>query len=101
MLKIEEFAGNHFGKYVNNNGAICFDEPKEIQQKAESLALFSYAKSKGKLLVLDIQGSGYKLTDSEIATVNGKFDEDNNLLFCAGNLSKTAFFTFFQTTFLQ
>ena len=45
-------------------------------------------------MVVDSQGSGYNLTDPEIATSVGSFDETDELLFCVGNLSKAACDTF-------
>ncbi len=40
-------------------------------------------------MILDVQGSGYKLFDPEIASTD-LFDEDDRVLYCAGNLSKEA-----------
>ena len=91
---IEVFAGNHSAKYINN-GSIHCKEATEIQQKAESFTHLLYIKSK-ELIVLDIQGSGYSVTGPEIPTVDGNFDDQNNLLFCVGNLSRTAVAIFFK-----
>ncbi|CAB4033598.1 transient receptor potential cation channel subfamily M member 6-like, partial [Paramuricea clavata] len=52
-------------------------------------------KSNRKLLLVDIQGGEYNLTDPEIATVSGIYDNDDHLLFCAGNLSTEAYLNFF------
>ena len=41
---------------------------KELQLKAECLVHFTYESTNQKLMLLDIQGSGYQLYDPEIAT---------------------------------
>lgn len=46
------------------------NEDIEKQKKAESLAHFSFVKSNNRLLLVDIQGSDYNLTDPEIATAS-------------------------------
>ena len=40
---------------------------------AETLSHFSYVKSQQNLLLVDIQGSGWRLYDPEIATVGSSF----------------------------
>lgn len=97
IVTIEEFACGDFQKYVNNDGSLSFNNDIEKQRKAETLVHFSYVKSKEKLLLVDIQGAEYNLTDPEIATVAGSFDEDEHLLFCAGNLSEKAYLNFFKS----
>ena len=94
-VTVEEFTEGQFVKYINNNGSIVNVPQSELQEKAECLVHFSYNKSLEKLMVVDIQGSGYNLTDPEIATTVGSFDEKDELLFCVGNLSTTACDTFF------
>ena len=61
----------------------------------ETLSHFSYVKSQQNLLLVDIQGSGWRLYDPEIATVGSSFDGEE-LLFCMGNLSTEALKTFFE-----
>ncbi len=96
IVRIEEFAGENFTKYVNNNGLLASGNDAEMQQKAECLVHFSYVKSKGKLMLTDIQGSDYCLTDPEIATIDGSFDQ-KELLFCVGNLGDEATDNFFKS----
>ena len=67
---------------------VCGDKNDEFWQKAECLSHFSFEKSDKKLMIVDIQGSGANLYDPEIATV--ELLADGKILFCAGNLSKTA-----------
>lgn len=88
-VTIEEYIPGDFKKYMNNTGAICQHDDDPIALKSTNLAHFSYEKSGGKLMVTDIQGSGYTLCDPEIASSNMK-DEDDAVLFCAGNLSNFA-----------
>ena len=86
----------NFEKYVNNDGVLCVKKNVDQQKKAESLVHFSYIKSSKKLMLVDIQGAGYNLTDPEIASLTGAFNDENNFLFCAGNYSKEAFTNFFK-----
>ena len=66
--------------------------------KAEALAHFSYQESDGKLLLVDLQGTGYNLYDPEIATsADLDKDEQDERFFCAGNLSEVVFTYFFES----
>jgi hypothetical protein len=79
---IEPFIEGHFTKYVNNTGVV-FRNPseklkenveycaayEEIFLKACALAHFSFVNSKGKVMVLDIQGAGFTMTDPELASM--------------------------------
>ncbi len=94
FITIEEFAGDRFTKYVNNSGTLSSQNSIEMQRKAECLVHFTFIKSEKKFLLVDIQGSNYSLTDPEVATLDGSFDDDK-LLFCAGNLSDIAKENFF------
>lgn len=96
---IEEYVNGNFVKYVNNNGHCVLppesstQDEKVIYEKAETLVHYSYALSEGKMMLIDIQGSGYALCDPEIATESLKDDDDNEnseILFCCGNLSTMA-----------
>ena len=72
-VTVEEFVQGEFHKYVNNNG-LCILSPQEefdeIYAKAQCLVHYSYQISERKLMLLDIQGSSYKLYDPEIATTD-------------------------------
>jgi len=50
----------------------------------------TYDSSNTKLMLLDIQGSGYRLYDPEIATNDVQDEEDNEVYFCCGNCSSVA-----------
>ena len=94
-VTIEEYIPGKFTKYVNNNGLsipVDKDDNVRLLQKAECFAHYTYVKSGEKLMVLDIQGSGYRLYDPEIAST--ELVVENELLFCVGNLSNTAIQTF-------
>ena len=69
----EEYVEGEFQKYVNNNG-MCITSPAEgfdeICAKAQGLVHFSYHISERKLMLLDIQGSSFKLYNPEIATTD-------------------------------
>ena len=59
-VTIEQFIeGSPFVKYMNNTGEILHDRTTIVVQKVEALAHFSYQVSKGKFLLVDIQGIGY------------------------------------------
>ena len=75
-----------------NNDCVIYRPHREISQKAQSLVHYTWEKSQHYLLLTDIQGVGYELTDPEIATAKGY--ENNKLNFCAGNLADTAIMTF-------
>lgn len=97
-VTVEEFIPGKFEKYINNDGKISSHyksrspttvlEDNVIVDKAESLVHFSYIYTKEEMMLLDIQGFGYDLCDPEIATTRLKDDDELN--FCAGNLSTTA-----------
>lgn len=89
-ITVEEYVPGVFSKYVNNDGDIIesdHTESDEVFQKAQCLVHFTYAFSEKKLMVLDIQGSGYKLYDPEIVTADLMVEGDTSaeVYFCAGN----------------
>ncbi|KAK3754933.1 hypothetical protein QZH41_019354 [Actinostola sp. cb2023] len=92
FVTIEEFIDGAFVKFINNNGELC--EDGELCEKAQAFAHFTYQKSEGKLIVLDIQGAGYTLYDAEMASLD-LLGEEGNYQFCTGNLSHTAMNNFF------
>ena len=83
FVTIEGFIEGTFVKYTNNNGALCVSASDIIGQKAQCLSHFSYEKSTRKVMIVDVQGSGYKLFDPEIASAN-LFDEDHRVLYLLG-----------------
>ena len=86
-----------FVKYINNDGTIGIPRPweKVVYEKAEALTHFSYQESDEKLLLVDLQGSGYVLYDPEIATSDELENKDPEKYFCGGNLNEAAFEKFF------
>ena len=91
VVTIEEYTDGKFVKYVNNDGTTCTGNNKDLQMKAESLVHYSFIKSNKKMLVVDIQAANFNLTDPEIATLSGHFDEEKHFLFCASNFSIEAY----------
>ena len=85
-VTVEEYIEGNFVKYINNTGKVC--DKRTLSEKAQCLAIFSYEKSNHKLMVLDIQGTGHKLYDPEIAS--SELVENDEFLFSTGNLSQTA-----------
>ena len=92
---IEEFVPGNFIKYINNNGECCSlqqkctAELKELRLKAECLVHYTFESTNQKLMLLDIQGSGYQLYDPEIATAE-LCDNTSEIYFCCRNLSTIA-----------
>ena len=91
-VTIEEFIEGTFVKYINNTGLRCVNNSNSMGQKAECLVHFTNEKSQEKLIVVDLQGSGYTLYDPEIASYEAVID--GNILFCAGNLNIVAITNF-------
>ena len=97
-VTVEEFVSGQFTKYVNNDGkciipkADAHIEFKEIFDKAQCLVHYTSLITEEKLMLLDIQGSGYSLYDPEIATAD--LIDEGEIFFCCGNLSSTSIDTF-------
>ena len=92
-VTIESFVGGTFSKYVNNDGDCQVHQNDEIQvifDKAQTLVHWTYEFSKGRLMLLDIQGVDYSLYDPEIASPRLTQDDSEELNFCAGNLGALA-----------
>lgn len=94
LLTAEEFIPGDFVKFINNNGIVC-EEDTMLCKKAQAFSHFTYEKSQGKVMVLDIQGSGYTLYDPEIASADLQ-SEDGGYQFCTGNLAQNAIESFFE-----
>jgi len=84
---IEKYIHGNFEKHINNTGTVTGNQAI-ISQKASAFVHFSCEKSQRRLMVVDIQGCNYQLMDPEIATTTLK--EDDEYLFCAGNLASFA-----------
>ena len=61
----------------------------DVLKKVEAFIHYTYKKSEGNLMVLDIQGIENVLCDLEVATED-IIDIENEFLFCLGNLSTNA-----------
>ena len=98
FVTIEKYIEGKFIKYVNNNGNVTANMKDVTTQKAEALVHFSYQMSKGEFLLVDIQGTGYKLYDPEIAStiLVNTAGGNSSINFCIGNLSITAIDSFFE-----
>ncbi|XP_066932022.1 myosin heavy chain kinase C-like [Clytia hemisphaerica] len=103
VCTIEPFLEGKFEKWINNNGAIKQVDPQsdnfDLCSKAEAFVHYTWEESNHNLIVTDIQGVGYYLTDPEIATESFFQDqgEEGNINFCVGNLSEKAIRNFFDT----
>ena len=70
------------------------DELGALYEKAQTLVHYSYFMYAGKFILVDLQGAAYNLYDPEIATLELQSAADQELYFCARNLSKVAFENF-------
>eukprot|EP00111_Clytia_hemisphaerica_P012375 TCONS_00036350-protein len=86
---IEVFLEGNFVKYINNDGELIGRSDDDIQLKAEAFVHYSYIKTKKALMVTDIQGVGYHLTDPEISTRLQK-NTNEKWNFCMGNMTLLA-----------
>ena len=85
LYSVEHFLDGNYVKYNNNSGFIL-----SAHSTPQAFSHYSYAKSRGKLMVVDIQGVGALYTDPQIHTSCGKD-------FGEGNLGVTGFALFFQS----
>ena len=73
-VTVEEYADGDFVKYVNNDGncgAPVPDDRANLQifyDKFETLVHFTNSVTEEKMMLLDIQGSGFQLYDPEFET---------------------------------
>ena len=81
-LIIEEFVDENFVTLKAG------DSDNDILKKGKCCSHFSYKKSEGELIVLDIQGCGYPMFDPEVASSLRFFEEGT--LFSVGNLFEQA-----------
>lgn len=65
IVMIENFLSGTFTKYLNNDGCVMKMDKNELVLKAECLTHYTYQKSDGKMLLTDIQGCGFNLTDDD------------------------------------
>ena len=93
FITIEQYLSGDFQKYINNTGEIIHRAGGDLALKAEMFSHYTYVKSQNQLMVLDIQGANYSLCDPEIAS-SQLVDDNDNILFCNGNLSSQAIDTF-------
>ena len=94
-VTVEEFK---IQKYVNSDGtsyAPVMADHQEMYAKAECLVLFSYTFWEKKMMLVDLQGSMFKLYDPEIVTSKFTSDTDKSI-FCTGNLSHVSIDNFFK-----
>lgn len=88
VVTVEEFVEGEFVKDINNTAVVCGKSTTASSLKAQSLVHFSYERSGGKIMLFDLQGSGYHPFDPEIASRD--VIEGDEYLFSTGNLSGVA-----------
>ena len=84
--EFEKFIPGTFQKYINNDGTIVngVETSADDLKKVEAFVHYTYKKSEGNLMVLDIQGIGNILCDPEIVTED-IVNINDEFLFCLGN----------------
>ena len=86
-VSIELFLDGHFEKLINNNGLKTYSGTNsEYIEKAECFVHYTHQKSQESIMVTDIQGVGYHLTDPEISSKDLR-DQNNEWFFGIGNHS--------------
>ena len=86
-VSIELFLDGHFEKLINNNGLKTYSGTNsEYIEKAECFVHYTHQKSQESIMVTDIQGVGYHLTDPVISSNNLR-DQNNEWFFGIGNHS--------------
>ncbi|XP_066914114.1 alpha-protein kinase vwkA-like [Clytia hemisphaerica] len=85
-VTVERFLEGEFEKFVNNDGNINHapELDKTLLKKAETFAHYTYLESRKSLMVVDLQGVKYTLSDPEIASQNSH-DSTDKMYFCTGN----------------
>eukprot|EP00993_Chasmostoma_nieuportense_P000644 NODE_1593_length_1446_cov_88.016679_g1511_i0.p1 GENE.NODE_1593_length_1446_cov_88.016679_g1511_i0~~NODE_1593_length_1446_cov_88.016679_g1511_i0.p1 ORF type:complete len:413 (+),score=88.33 NODE_1593_length_1446_cov_88.016679_g1511_i0:110-1348(+) len=86
ILAVEPYLRGTYIKHSNNYGFISEDD----RSTPQAFSHFSYCRSKGNLLICDIQGVGDKYTDPQIHSRDGKG-------FGKGNLGVEGMVKFFMT----
>lgn len=88
MFTAEPYIDGEYKKYNNNNGWIR-DDGQNLSETAQAFSHFTWQKTFGQLMVVDLQGVGCIFTDPQIHSKNGKFG--------CGNLSDDGIAAFFAT----
>ena len=86
FVTVEKFVRGTFQKCINNDGTLVngVETSADDLKKVEAFVHYTYKKSEGSLMVLDIQGIGNILCDPEIVTED-IVNIDDEFLFCLGN----------------
>ncbi|OWZ01349.1 Alpha kinase, partial [Phytophthora megakarya] len=88
MFTAEPYVDGEYKKYNNNNGWIR-DDGLNLSETAQAFSHFTWQKTFGQLMVVDLQGVGCIFTDPQIHSNNEKFG--------CGNLSEVGMTAFFAT----
>ncbi|KAE9208902.1 hypothetical protein PF005_g12025 [Phytophthora fragariae] len=89
MFTAEPYIDGKYKKYNNNNGWIS-DDGLNLSETAQAFSHFTWQKTYGELMVVDLQGVGRVFTDPQIHSTHGD-------KFGCGNLSDAGMTAFFAT----
>ncbi|KAK1940562.1 Alpha-protein kinase vwkA [Phytophthora citrophthora] len=88
MFTAEPYIEGEYKKYNNNNGWIR-DDGLDFSETAQAFSHFTWQRTFGELMVVDLQGVGGIFTDPQIHSKSGEFGY--------GNLSEVGMTAFFAT----
>lgn len=69
-MSLEPFIEGTYVKYNNNSGYVNSDNNDRFNKVAQAFSHFTFERSRGRLLVCDLQGVGHVLTDPAIHTLD-------------------------------
>ena len=90
---IEPLLKGEFRKISHNSGQILLADGKDVCLRSEAYMHFTWEKSDHNLIITDIQGVGYALTDPEVASVKNVIqvgEKEFKVNYCRGNCGKDA-----------
>ena len=96
-VTIDEFIPGKFIKYINNDGSqSVFLLRNECHDKIDVFVHYTYEKLQRNLVVLELQGIGHSLCDTEISSKENKTDTEEPY-FCFGILLDRVILNFTET----
>lgn len=88
-FSLEPFIEGEYIKY-NNNASMVMEEPHPFNDTAQAFSHFTFERSWGLFMVVDLQGVGNLLTDPAVHT-----KDKNRFKLCKTNLNEDGFKLFF------
>jgi len=73
FLSVEKFLEGNYVKLNSNDGYVNYDVPYDLITEAAAFSHFTFEKSNGDQIVVDIQGVGRKWTDPQVHSRSKRF----------------------------